>query len=248
MGSSGGKDHHDVDGIQTADDISVLASLHEMTRPTEVVGECYDGIKTADQQAEIQAKDCSGTSSDALIFSNAAGSSTLPVYSAVAADHMTPMKVELGSYGSYTMQSLPPRPVSPLSVVSHLKSSPSSPLCFEVPAPNFSLDAVPAVAGPSYPLGGGTVLAMQRPVTDCGSANVVPPDQTDQTDDSSGQGVLGNEERPPCVISVGSLGHPKCCGEACKYAQKKQAGCKDGAACQRCHLCTWVKSRKKRSR
>lgn len=38
--------------------------------------------------------------------------------------------------------------------------------------------------------------------------------------------------------SKGSLGHPYTCGEACKYASKPR-GCKDGLACDRCHLCDW---------
>lgn len=37
--------------------------------------------------------------------------------------------------------------------------------------------------------------------------------------------------------SVGSIGHPYTCAEFCKYA-KKARGCKDGADCNRCHLCT----------
>jgi len=40
--------------------------------------------------------------------------------------------------------------------------------------------------------------------------------------------------------SVGSLGHPFTCGLACKYVLKER-GCKDGAMCERCHLCKWVK-------
>ncbi|CAK0837175.1 unnamed protein product [Prorocentrum cordatum] len=38
--------------------------------------------------------------------------------------------------------------------------------------------------------------------------------------------------------SAGSLGHPYTCAEACKYASRSR-GCKDGAACDRCHLCEW---------
>lgn len=42
-------------------------------------------------------------------------------------------------------------------------------------------------------------------------------------------------EAPP---SPGSVGHPFQCAEACKYHTKPR-GCKDGAACDRCHLCVW---------
>jgi len=40
----------------------------------------------------------------------------------------------------------------------------------------------------------------------------------------------------PCW-SKGSAGHPYTCAKFCKYA-KKARGCKDGADCDRCHLCT----------
>ncbi|CAD7953246.1 unnamed protein product [Amoebophrya sp. A120] len=43
---------------------------------------------------------------------------------------------------------------------------------------------------------------------------------------------------PPIETSVGSVGHPLTCGEACKYARKPK-GCKDGAHCKRCHHCVW---------
>mmetsp|Transcript_107768 Transcript_107768/g.311384 ORF Transcript_107768/g.311384 Transcript_107768/m.311384 type:complete len:263 (-) Transcript_107768:337-1125(-) len=45
------------------------------------------------------------------------------------------------------------------------------------------------------------------------------------------------------VTSAGSVGHPFTCAEACKYA-KKTRGCKDGAACNRCHHCEWVRHAK----
>lgn len=38
--------------------------------------------------------------------------------------------------------------------------------------------------------------------------------------------------------SVGSIGHPHTCAEACKFYPKAR-GCKDGALCTRCHLCRW---------
>jgi len=40
------------------------------------------------------------------------------------------------------------------------------------------------------------------------------------------------------VVSVGSMGHPLYGAEPCKYNQRRR-GCKDGAACDRCHLCDW---------
>lgn len=51
----------------------------------------------------------------------------------------------------------------------------------------------------------------------------------------------------PCDVggvlpSKGSLGHPFTCGEACKYASKPR-GCKDGSACDRCHICDWKRAK-----
>jgi hypothetical protein len=46
----------------------------------------------------------------------------------------------------------------------------------------------------------------------------------------------------PVTISAGSAGHPYNCSEPCKYL-KKRRGCKDGASCDRCHLCSWKSTR-----
>jgi len=43
----------------------------------------------------------------------------------------------------------------------------------------------------------------------------------------------------PCP-SVGSIGHPHACAEACKFYSKAR-GCKDGAMCTRCHSCRFSK-------
>eukprot|EP00445_Apocalathium_hangoei_P006766 CAMPEP_0203851946 /NCGR_PEP_ID=MMETSP0359-20131031/7635_1 /ASSEMBLY_ACC=CAM_ASM_000338 /TAXON_ID=268821 /ORGANISM="Scrippsiella Hangoei, Strain SHTV-5" /LENGTH=343 /DNA_ID=CAMNT_0050768017 /DNA_START=90 /DNA_END=1121 /DNA_ORIENTATION=+ len=40
------------------------------------------------------------------------------------------------------------------------------------------------------------------------------------------------------VVSVGSLGHPGYCSEACPYVKRK-TGCKMGSKCPKCHLCFW---------
>eukprot|EP00930_Biecheleria_cincta_P068800 TRINITY_DN5662_c0_g1_i1.p2 TRINITY_DN5662_c0_g1~~TRINITY_DN5662_c0_g1_i1.p2 ORF type:complete len:175 (-),score=23.10 TRINITY_DN5662_c0_g1_i1:81-605(-) len=45
------------------------------------------------------------------------------------------------------------------------------------------------------------------------------------------------------VISLGSVGHPYSCNLPCKYANRAK-GCKDGHACDHCHLCKWIRSRK----
>jgi len=42
----------------------------------------------------------------------------------------------------------------------------------------------------------------------------------------------------PTLVSLGSVGHPRTCAEACKFARKGR-GCKDGASCVRCHQCEW---------
>jgi len=53
---------------------------------------------------------------------------------------------------------------------------------------------------------------------------------------------MANEACTPCSPdappSVGSIGHPHACGQACKYNHKGK-GCKDGRWCVRCHLCRW---------
>jgi len=44
---------------------------------------------------------------------------------------------------------------------------------------------------------------------------------------------------PICLPSRGSAGHPTSCAAACKYFRKAN-GCKDGANCDRCHICEWT--------
>lgn len=39
-------------------------------------------------------------------------------------------------------------------------------------------------------------------------------------------------------LSCGSVGHPHACAAPCRYV-KKHGGCRDGASCQKCHLCFW---------
>lgn len=57
--------------------------------------------------------------------------------------------------------------------------------------------------------------------------------------------AAAKDEPKKQTVSRGSVGHPYACAEACKYAMKAR-GCKDGADCNRCHLCTWKKSDKKK--
>lgn len=40
------------------------------------------------------------------------------------------------------------------------------------------------------------------------------------------------------VVSIGSVGHPRMCGKACKYA-RRSTGCRDGSDCLHCHQCQW---------
>jgi len=56
---------------------------------------------------------------------------------------------------------------------------------------------------------------------------------------------VGNGDSSP--LSIGSRGHPYLCAEACKYV-KKARGCKDGANCNRCHVCSWSQSNMRRNK
>eukprot|EP00929_Paragymnodinium_shiwhaense_P120698 TRINITY_DN92720_c0_g1_i1.p1 TRINITY_DN92720_c0_g1~~TRINITY_DN92720_c0_g1_i1.p1 ORF type:complete len:332 (-),score=58.31 TRINITY_DN92720_c0_g1_i1:34-1029(-) len=54
------------------------------------------------------------------------------------------------------------------------------------------------------------------------------------------EGADGAEEEK--LPSVGSAGHPDKCAAPCKYHWKAK-GCKDGAACSRCHMCPWKRQK-----
>jgi len=60
--------------------------------------------------------------------------------------------------------------------------------------------------------------------------------------DSSETLIVTAEDAP----STGSIGHPFSCAAACKYI-KKSRGCKDGADCDRCHLCAFKNSKPKKN-
>jgi len=47
------------------------------------------------------------------------------------------------------------------------------------------------------------------------------------------------------IASRGSAGHPHGCASACKFFKR---GCKEGANCDHCHLCVWIRPRIKASR
>ncbi|CAE8615730.1 unnamed protein product [Polarella glacialis] len=69
--------------------------------------------------------------------------------------------------------------------------------------------------------------------------NHVLDDHETPTYNGPGSGCCsGSDKGETCLASMGSLGHPYTCAEACKYFLKAR-GCKDGAACDRCHLCEW---------
>jgi len=53
-------------------------------------------------------------------------------------------------------------------------------------------------------------------------------------------------KHPKPLVSMGSVGHPSSCNEACKFAKKKR-GCKDGASCDHCHLCDWKRHKSGRA-
>lgn len=57
----------------------------------------------------------------------------------------------------------------------------------------------------------------------------------------NGRAPQSYEQWCAAKASAGSVGHPYACAEACKYV-KKPRGCKDGTACDRCHLCEWKKN------
>jgi len=64
--------------------------------------------------------------------------------------------------------------------------------------------------------------------------------ERDQGSPSSPE-VLGTADEQ---TSVGTMGHPVSCGNACKY-MRRRGGCRDGADCPNCHLCMWRREKGK---
>mmetsp|Transcript_92525 Transcript_92525/g.258661 ORF Transcript_92525/g.258661 Transcript_92525/m.258661 type:complete len:182 (-) Transcript_92525:142-687(-) len=86
-------------------------------------------------------------------------------------------------------------------------------------------------------------LLSLRQRADANSSTLVSPWRT--VPDCGGDGASEEEEHVDratdgigFAASWGSFGHPKLCAGPCKYFGKPR-GCKDGAACARCHVCRW---------
>eukprot|EP00443_Scrippsiella_acuminata_P038140 CAMPEP_0115191148 /NCGR_PEP_ID=MMETSP0270-20121206/12384_1 /TAXON_ID=71861 /ORGANISM="Scrippsiella trochoidea, Strain CCMP3099" /LENGTH=358 /DNA_ID=CAMNT_0002604367 /DNA_START=16 /DNA_END=1092 /DNA_ORIENTATION=+ len=87
-------------------------------------------------------------------------------------------------------------------------------------------------------------------------APTAPPTLSGGVGRKSGQRAAQASPPPPqppapsqgyqLMTSVGSVGHPFSCEDACKYARKPK-GCKDGSSCTRCHHCEWNRHGKKRA-
>jgi hypothetical protein len=62
-----------------------------------------------------------------------------------------------------------------------------------------------------------------------------------------GQSLASEAADPHVMMSVGSVGHPYTCSKlGCKFAARR--GCKEGAACSRCHLCVWTRAAERKTR
>mmetsp|Transcript_96241 Transcript_96241/g.269273 ORF Transcript_96241/g.269273 Transcript_96241/m.269273 type:complete len:307 (-) Transcript_96241:151-1071(-) len=48
----------------------------------------------------------------------------------------------------------------------------------------------------------------------------------------------GKSTNKAWALSVGSVGHPENCKQACPYVKRK-GGCRDGVKCKKCHECFW---------
>jgi len=58
---------------------------------------------------------------------------------------------------------------------------------------------------------------------------------------SSSDPMKISSEPPAANWSLGSVGHPVSCAQACKYRNRK-GGCRDGRQCLSCHLCQWSRT------
>jgi hypothetical protein len=104
------------------------------------------------------------------------------------------------------------------------------------------VDQIQAVPPPPAPVGirrdrnaAKTTLSIDALVQS--NSNVVPSTERYNRKNAFLQQIVNNGSP---LVSVGSVGHPHCCGEPCKYASKPR-GCKDGAQCKRCHICKWTR-------
>jgi len=98
---------------------------------------------------------------------------------------------------------------------------------------------MPMTPAPGY--WGGSELTCQPCDTAFGDYIANGQEEVGAQDESLPKGCTTVVDAPLCMPSLGSIGHPHMCADFCKYA-KKAKGCKDGALCNRCHICTKKKA------
>lgn len=103
------------------------------------------------------------------------------------------------------------------------------------PAPGLSLEPAPRLS--LEPLGQRAVSwsRLDAPAAPRDLPEVPPPPTPVAVPDRSRGRVH--------QFSVGSVGHPHRCGEACRYV-KRRGGCREGTACKCCHICFWQRKAK----
>lgn len=75
-------------------------------------------------------------------------------------------------------------------------------------------------------------LSLQSVAVEDGMAAIIPPPPTAPS--AIGLDSVSNTS----TVSLGTVGHPHSCGQACRYVRRK-GGCRDGAMCKDCHQCSW---------
>jgi len=101
---------------------------------------------------------------------------------------------------------------------------------------------------PAVPGGGRALPGWEPPVARAEPALALTAASSHHTQPSSREGPSPSElpasrfwRGGPCpdpgCPSLGSIGHPLCCGAPCKYVRNH--GCKEGYNCKRCHFCKW---------
>jgi len=105
------------------------------------------------------------------------------------------------------------------------------------PSRSMDLRPAPGLTGLPPPEGGFSRAQEERqPSLEAGTAQAKAPQQVLNAPGAAAPDL------PAMHLSLGSIGHPHSCAQACRYVKRK-GGCREGAKCPHCHLCFWRRDR-----
>lgn len=148
-----------------------------------------------------------------------------------ADEHRQVMKRQQPQPGA-GMHQEPPLPTDDHALAPEAARDPASAACRVECGKKLSTNSTHSTRVVSVPSHGSSQACGKVPSTNSTNSTHNAGAEVDEVDE------VEEHQQHPRTASRGSAGHPDQCAKACKFVSTKR-GCKDGADCDHCHLCTW---------